>query len=66
MIQKGAHLLLLKIPYWIQAGVTFDYSNDVIHTIIISNNVKYKTRFKTLTPKNVEGWVEKALVNVLN
>jgi hypothetical protein len=54
MIQKDAHSLFLGMPYWIQAGVTFDYSNDAIHTTIISNNAKCRIRFKTLTPKNVK------------
>jgi predicted aspartyl protease len=26
VVQEGAHPLLLGMPYWIQAGVTFDYS----------------------------------------
>jgi hypothetical protein len=54
------------MPYWIQAGITFDYSNDAVYAIVISNNVKFKARFKTLTPKNVKNWVKKALVNILN
>jgi hypothetical protein len=33
---------------------------------VVSDNAKYKIRFKTLTPKNVEGWVKKALINILN
>jgi predicted aspartyl protease len=66
VVQEGAHPLLLGMPYWIQAGVTFDYNNDAVHATVISDNAKCKARFKTLTPKNVEGWVEKALVNILN
>jgi uncharacterized protein YdaU (DUF1376 family) len=66
MVQKGAYFLLLEMPYWIQAGMIFDYSNDVVHAIVISDNAKCKVRFKTLTSKNMEDWVEKALVNVLN
>jgi hypothetical protein len=66
VIQEGAHSLLLKMPYWIQAGVIFDYSNDVVHAIIVSDNTKCRVRFKTLTPKNMKGWVEKALINILN
>jgi hypothetical protein len=54
------------MSYWIQAGIIFDYSNDVVHATVVFDDVKYRARFKTLTPKNVEGWVEKALVNVLN
>jgi hypothetical protein len=54
------------MPYWIQAGMTFDYNNDAVHATIVFDDTKYKTRFKTLTPKNVKDWVEKALVNVLN
>jgi hypothetical protein len=54
------------MPYWIQAGVTFDYSDDAVHATVIFDNVKFKVRFKTLTPKNVKGWVEKAFINVLN
>jgi hypothetical protein len=46
--------------------MTFDYSNDVVYAIMVFNNVKFRVRFKTLTPKNVKGWVEKALVNILN
>jgi hypothetical protein len=33
----------------------FDYSDDAIHTIMISDNIKLKVRFKTLIPKNVKG-----------
>jgi hypothetical protein len=54
------------MPYWIQAGMIFDYSNDVVHATMVSDNIKYRARFKTLTPKNVEGWVKKAFINVLN
>jgi hypothetical protein len=46
--------------------MTFDYSNDAVHATVVFNNVKYKTRFKTLTPKNVKDWVKKAFINVLN
>jgi hypothetical protein len=46
--------------------VTFDYSDDAVYATVVSDNVKLRVRFKTLTPKGVEGWVEKALVNVLN
>jgi hypothetical protein len=46
--------------------MTFDYNNDAIYAIIISNNIKYKIRFKTLTPKNIKDWVEKAFINILN
>ena len=66
VVQEGAHPLLLGMPYWIQAGVTFDYSDDAVHATVVSDDAKFRARFKTLTPKNVEGWVEKALVNVLN
>jgi hypothetical protein len=55
IIQKGIYPLLLKMPYWIQAGMTFDYSDDAIHAIIVSNNAKLRTRFKTLTPKDIKG-----------
>jgi hypothetical protein len=44
----------------------FDYSDDAIHTIIVSDNTKLRARFKTLTPKGMKGWVKKILVNVLN
>jgi hypothetical protein len=54
------------MPYWIQTGVIFDYSNDVVHATVIFDDVKCRARFKTLTPKNVESWVEKVLVNILN
>jgi predicted aspartyl protease len=66
VVQEGAHPLLLGMPYWIQAGVTFDYSDDAVHATVVSDDAKLRARFKTLTPKNVEGWVERALVNVLN
>jgi hypothetical protein len=66
VIQKGAHPLLLRMPYWIQAGITFDYSDDAVHATVVFNNTKLRARFKTLTPKGMEGWVEKALVNILN
>jgi hypothetical protein len=54
MVQKGTHSLLLEMPYWIQTGIIFDYSNDVIYATVIFNNVKYKVKFKTLTPKNMK------------
>jgi hypothetical protein len=54
------------MPYWIQADVTFDYNDDIIHATVVFNNIKLRARFKTLTLKGMEGWVEKALVNVLN
>jgi hypothetical protein len=66
IIQKGAHSLLLEMPYWIQAGITFDYSDDAVHATIISDNAKLRARFKTLTPKGMEDWVKKAVVNILN
>jgi hypothetical protein len=46
--------------------MTFDYSDDAVHAIVVFDNVKLRARFKTLTPKGVKGWVEKAFVNVLN
>jgi hypothetical protein len=66
VVQKGAYSLLLGMSYWIQAGITFDYSDDAVHATIISDNAKLKARFKTLTPKDIKDWVKKALVNVLN
>jgi hypothetical protein len=54
------------MPYWIQTGIIFDYNNDAVHATIISDNIKYKARFKTLTPKNIKNWVKKALINILN
>jgi hypothetical protein len=44
----------------------FDYNNDAVHATVISDNIKCKIRFKTLTPKNIKDWVKKALINVLN
>jgi hypothetical protein len=54
------------MPYWIQADITFDYSDDAVYTTVVFDNAKLRARFKTLTFKGVEGWVEKALVNILN
>jgi hypothetical protein len=66
MIQKSTYPLLLRMPYWIQAGIIFNYNDDAVHATVIFNDIKLRARFKTLTPKNIKGWVKRALVNILN
>jgi hypothetical protein len=46
--------------------VTFDYSDDAVYAIMVFDNIKFRARFKTLTPKNVKGWMKKVFVNILN
>jgi hypothetical protein len=46
--------------------MTFDYSDDTVYATVVFNNAKLRVRFKTLTPKGMEGWVKKAFVNILN
>ena len=67
VVSEAAHPLLLGMPYWCQVSIVFDYnrSDRSVYVTVISDDAKYRVRFKILSQKGLNELTEKTFIDDL-